>query len=292
MQYGGAVPGLTYSISGFVNGDTADVVSGAAILTCPATVSSGVGSYPISVAATALSAANYDFPSENLLSSTLTVTPAPLTITADNQSTVYEAPTPDLTASYSGFVNGDTPDDLAAPVTLSTDATSSSPVGTYTIDASGASSANYQITFVDGTLTVGKALLAVSANDQSKLTGAAVPPLTYYLTGFVNGENATSAGVTGTATLSTTAGVNSPAGTYAIVAAPGTLAAANYDFTAANGLFIIATRPLTVISQLTVPAFQGISTGTVALATSATRMPSPPRQAIPQRSTGRTATRR
>ena len=39
---------------------------------------------------------------------TLTVTPAALTITANNQTKVYGAALPTLTASYSGFVNGDT----------------------------------------------------------------------------------------------------------------------------------------------------------------------------------------
>ena len=39
---------------------------------------------------------------------TLTVTPAGLTITADDQTKVYGAALPTLTASYSGFVNGDT----------------------------------------------------------------------------------------------------------------------------------------------------------------------------------------
>ena len=38
----------------------------------------------------------------------LTVTPVALTITADNQTKVYGAALPTLTASYSGFVNGDT----------------------------------------------------------------------------------------------------------------------------------------------------------------------------------------
>ena len=75
---------------------------------------------------------------------------------------------PVLTASYSGFVNGDTPANLATPVTLSTNATSSSPVGTYAIQASGATSANYQITFVNGTLTINQAststTLAASVN--------------------------------------------------------------------------------------------------------------------------------
>ncbi len=84
----------------------------------------------------------------------LVVTRAPLTISANDESTVYGEPLPALTASYSGFVNGDTPADLTTPVALSTAASAGSPAGTYAIQASGATSANYQITFVDGSLTV------------------------------------------------------------------------------------------------------------------------------------------
>ena len=52
---------------------------------------------------------------------TLTVTPAALTITADNQTKVYGAALPTLTASYSGFVNGDTSASLTTQPTLTHD---------------------------------------------------------------------------------------------------------------------------------------------------------------------------
>src|SRR5205807_6608087 len=61
---------------------------------------------------------------------------------------------PPLTASYAGFVNGDTFANLDTPVALSTTADASSPIGNYVIKANGASDTNYIITFVDGTLTV------------------------------------------------------------------------------------------------------------------------------------------
>src|SRR5262249_41177685 len=60
-------------------------------------------------------------------------------------------------ASYSGFVNGDTPASLTTPVVLTTHASSASPVGAYPIVASGATSPNYAITFRDGTLSVAQA---------------------------------------------------------------------------------------------------------------------------------------
>ena len=88
----------------------------------------------------------------------LTVLPAPLTITANNTNKVYGAALPQLTASYSGFVNGDTTNNLGAQATLTTSATASSPIGTYAITASGAVGTNYTFSYVDGTLTITQSL--------------------------------------------------------------------------------------------------------------------------------------
>ena len=152
--YGAALPALTDQVSGFVYGDTASVLSGSPAVATTATASSGVGAYPISVGAGTLAAANYDFPAANLVDNTLTVTPAPLTITADSQARSAAQSNPVLTASYSGFVNGDSAASLTTLPTLSTSATSTSPPGSYPIVASGAASPNYAIHYVNGTLTV------------------------------------------------------------------------------------------------------------------------------------------
>src|SRR5205807_5252123 len=85
---------------------------------------------------------------------TLTVTVAPLTITANNTNKVYGAAVPVLTAGYSGFVNGDTIASLTTPAILTTTATAASPVGSYPITPSGASGSNYSIAYLSGTLTV------------------------------------------------------------------------------------------------------------------------------------------
>ena len=106
---------------------------------------------------------------------TETVTPAALTITAETISKVYGSSLPALTASYSGFVNGDTSASLTTAPTLATTATAASPVGSYGIAASGAVDANYSITYVAGTLTVTPATLTVTANDASKVYGTANP---------------------------------------------------------------------------------------------------------------------
>ena len=87
----------------------------------------------------------------------LVVLPETLTITAANTNKLYGAAVPALTASYSGFVNGDTASSLTTPPALTTTATAASPVGSYPITASGAASPNYTISYASGTLTVNKA---------------------------------------------------------------------------------------------------------------------------------------
>ncbi len=57
--YGAENPTLTYTITGYVNGDTSAVVSGTASLTTTATVTSVVGTYPITFAAESLTAPTY-----------------------------------------------------------------------------------------------------------------------------------------------------------------------------------------------------------------------------------------
>src|SRR5207249_1335103 len=90
---------------------------------------------------------------------------------------------------YSGFVNGDSVASLVTPVSLSTSATASSAVGTYAIVASGASDANYTISFVAGRLAVTPATLIITADNKSKVYGAALPALTVSYSGFVNGDS-------------------------------------------------------------------------------------------------------
>jgi hypothetical protein len=146
--YGAANPPLTASYGGLVNNDSADVVTGLSLATS-ASASSPVGSYPITASGGA--AANYEITFQN---GTLVIAPAPLVITADDKKKLFGAENPPLTASYAGFVNGETFSDLDTPVVLSTTADASSPIGSYVIKASGAADSNYVITFVDGTLTI------------------------------------------------------------------------------------------------------------------------------------------
>ena len=82
------------------------------------------------------------------------ITRANLTIVADNQRRNFGEANPILTASYSGFIGGDTQAGLTAAPMLSTTATPESLPGNYPIIATGGAAANYNISYVPGTLTV------------------------------------------------------------------------------------------------------------------------------------------
>ena len=228
--YGAALPGLTASYSGFVNGDTASSLSTAVTLGTTATASSPTGVYPIT--ASGAVGANYLISYET---GTLAVTTAPLTITANSTNKVYGAALPVLTASYSGFVNGDTASSLSTAVTLGTTATASSPTGVYAITASGAVGTNYAISYVAGTLAVTAANITVTADSQTKIFGAALPAFTATYSGFVLSEGTND--LTGLASFTTTATATSAVGTYPITASGAT--STNYTFSYVGGTLTI-----------------------------------------------------
>ena len=139
--------GVTYS--GFANGETAVNLTQQAGVQTNATSSSPVGLYGITV--TAAIDQNYTF---TYVSSSYTINPAALTITANNASGSYGI-TPALNGvTYNGFVGTDTSSSLSTAPTVTTTAKSSSSVGAYPITGSGAVDPNYTITYPPGTYTV------------------------------------------------------------------------------------------------------------------------------------------
>jgi hypothetical protein len=188
-------------------------------------------------------------------SATLTVSPAALTVTADNLSKVYGAAVPTLTYTITGFVNGDGPSAVSGTPALTTTATAASGVAgnPYAIDVAigTLAAANYRFpNLVPGALAVTPAPLTVTADNLSKVYGAAVPTLTYAITGFVAGDGPSV--VSGTPALTTTAtAASGVAGSpYAIDVAIGTLAAANYRFpNLVHGALAVTPAPLTVTAD-------------------------------------------
>ena len=85
---------------------------------------------------------------------TIEVTPRPLRITASSESHLVGTEPPDITPIFDGFAPGDDPTVLeTAPVCEST-STGESPAGSYVSSCTGASDPDYEITYVDGVVTV------------------------------------------------------------------------------------------------------------------------------------------
>src|SRR5512140_1700679 len=126
-----------------------------------------VGTYPITCSGGADT--NYTI---SYTAGTLTITAAPLMVTANNQSKAYGASDPTFTYTKS------------PSVALSTEPTCTvsgphTAVGTYPITCSGAADSNYTISYTAGTLTVTAAPLMVTANHKSTVYGNAEPTFTY-----------------------------------------------------------------------------------------------------------------
>jgi hypothetical protein len=235
--YGNHLPVLTATYQGFVSGDDAGVLTGTLSLTTTATATSPVGTYAIDVAG--LAAANYAI---TFVSGALTVTPAALTVTADDKTKTYGSNLPALTATYQGFVSGDDAGVLTGTLSLTTTATAASPVGSYAIDVAGLAAANYAITFVSGALTVTPAALTVQADDRAKIYGAGLPVFGAIYHGFLLGETADVLG--GMLLLVTPANPGSPVGQYPII--PFGLTSPNYVISFVNGTLAVTPATLRV----------------------------------------------
>jgi len=73
IVFGGPLPAFTFTSTGFVNGDSAAVISGVPQFSTSATSNSPVGTYPITIGPGTLAAANYTF---TFVSGTLTISQA------------------------------------------------------------------------------------------------------------------------------------------------------------------------------------------------------------------------
>jgi pectin methylesterase-like acyl-CoA thioesterase len=109
----------------------------------------GVGNVEIS----AWQEGNYLYYPSGQLVKSLAVSKGELTATADDIRRPFGAANPTLTITYDGFAYGDDEGDITPP-DISCDASEQSPIGTYPIVLSGGSAANYNLTLVNGTLSV------------------------------------------------------------------------------------------------------------------------------------------
>jgi uncharacterized repeat protein (TIGR01451 family) len=239
--YGDPNPAFTGALSGQKNGD---VIT--ATFSSSATGASSVGSYPIvaTLSDPGLKLANYAVNSNN---GTLTVTQAPLIVTAGNASRLYGDPNPAFSGTITGLKNGDNITAIISGVDPTT------AVGTYPLVPSlvdpGGKLGNYAVTSNNGTLIIGPAPLTISAANAARAYGSPNPVFTGVIAGLKNADNIT-------ATFSSVADVNSIPGSYPIVPTLNdpSLKLGNYTVTSKNGLLIIG--PATPVVNLSVQAGQ------------------------------------
>ena len=141
-EYGNVNPVFEYMTTGAT-------LVGSPEITCEAIATSPVGSYDIVVKKGSVKNYNVSY-----VAGMLTITKAPLTITAMSYTITQGDALPTFEAEYSGFKNDETADILTKRPTLTTSVTSSSEPGTFDIIASGAEAQNYEISYVKGTLTI------------------------------------------------------------------------------------------------------------------------------------------
>ena len=229
------------------NGDT---ITGVTETSSGAPVSATVGTYAIVPStATGTGLANYIITYDM---GTLTVNPAPLSITATDSKTYGTLKVFSGTVfTETGLVtaNGDT---ITGVTETSTGAPVSATVGTYPIvisAATGTGLSNYIITYVNGTLTVNPASLTVTANSTSKIYGTPEIffPWEFTEVGLVTQNGDFIAGVTEN---STGAPVSATVGTYPIVpsSAIGNRLN-NYVITYISGTLTVNPAPLIIVAD-------------------------------------------
>ncbi|HET6255312.1 MAG TPA: MBG domain-containing protein [Puia sp.] len=189
MPYGGPVPMLSVSFTGFVNGDNASSLTTQPAVTTTATASSPAGAYPIT--ASGAKDPNYSF---TYKPGTLTISQPPpvnhptVHVTANAQTKEYGAADPTFTYTVSGLPAGDS-------TGIFTGGLSRAPgenVGTYPITIGTLSAGGkYTISYTGNNLTITKASqqitwsqsLAVGCNNKSQVqlnaTTSSGLPVTY-----------------------------------------------------------------------------------------------------------------
>jgi hypothetical protein len=254
--YGAALPSFSAVITGFVNGQTTSVVSGAASLTATATTTTPVGPATITAATGTLAATNYTF---SFVNGTLTITPAALTVsgvTAANKT--YDSTTGATlntgSAALLGLLNADvvTLDTTAALGTFATATVGTAkPVTITGLVIGGANASNYTLTQPSATadITV-KNLTVTGVTAANKVydatTTATLNTGSAALVGIAGSDAVTLDATAATGTFATaTVGTAKPVTVAGLVLAGGAVAT-NYTLTQPGTTANITAKAITV----------------------------------------------
>ncbi len=241
MTYGGTVPTITPSYSGFVNNDTPSSLTTAPTCRTTATSASPVSGSPYPTNCSGAVDPNYTI---GYTAGSVSVGQAPLTITASSPTTTYGT-VATITPTYSGFVNNDTPSSLTAQPTCTTAQHAGSPVAIsfYASSCALAVDSNYAISYVGGSVTVGPAPLTITASSGSATYGS-TPSVTPVYSGLEGGDSGAS--LTPPPTCTTTA-----TSTSTVLGSPYTSSCSgasdpNYTISYVTGLTTVTPQPVPV----------------------------------------------
>ena len=229
--YGDANPEFNITYSGFRDGDSEVGFSVPASISTIVDNSSKVGKYDI-VASGAVSD-KYEI---SYIPGTLTITKAPLSISAGNYTKKQGDAMPDFKASYAGFKNGENESVLTKQPVFSCEANEASAPAEYAVTISGADAENYAISYEQGRLTVVEAdAVVVRAKSYSRQYGDENPVFEFETEG---------AALDGTPEIVCSAVANSPVGSYAIEVKQGSIK--NYNVHFESGSLVITKAPLSI----------------------------------------------
>ena len=229
--YGDANPEFNITYSGFRDGDSEVGFSVPASISTIVDNSSKVGKYDI-VASGAVSD-KYEI---SYIPGTLTVTKAPLSISAGNYTKKQGDAMPVLKASYVGFKNGENESVLTKQPVFSCEANEASAPAEYAVTISGADAENYDISYKQGRLTVVEAdAVVVRAKSYSRQYGDENPVFEFETEGVA---------LDGTPEIVCSAVANSPVGSYSIEVKQGSIK--NYNVHFESGSLVITKAPLSI----------------------------------------------
>ena len=229
--YGDTNPEFNITYSGFRDGDSEVGFSVPASISTIVDNSSKVGKYDI-VASGAVSD-KYEI---SYIPGTLTVTKAPLSISAGNYTKKQGDAMPVFKASYAGFKNGENESVLTKQPVFSCEANEASAPAEYAVTISGAEAENYDISYEQGRLTVVEAdAVVVRAKSYSRQYGDDNPVFEFETEG---------AALDGTPEIVCSAVANSPVGSYTIEVKQGSIK--NYNVHFESGSLVITEAPLTI----------------------------------------------
>lgn len=239
--YGDSNPQFEYSLNGLKCGETNPEVSQPLqFKSCE--VSSDCGQYPISL----ISGEFKNYIIQKTTPGVLSVTKAPLILTAKDASRLYYEKNPQFDFSLDGLRNNDDANCITTTPQYACTATLVSDCGSYDIVPSGATAKNYEIAYRFGKLTITPATLTLKANDASREYGDVNTVFTFNGVGLKGGQSVIEV-LSEQPTLTTAATAASSAGQYPIMISGGK--SKNYQLSYQSGILTVTKAPLTVIAD-------------------------------------------